>query len=289
MPKKDDLVAGTLLAFSVPHPNRTAPPPRIFVLKILETLPDGADIVGIALLDGVFDKMPSADALRHLGAAPRRPEAFWPLPPPLAPDGTPADLGVEVFHIAHATSPTEVTFTNIGRVRVSERERALLAECTSRSCWDMFAGSVDHHWRLAHDLPAVKAEQAAARARQEERARKARERLRGLSLATLLAEAPPFARWLDTPGPVPRAFTEKLQARSCGLLNDLAALAPKPRKAEARAALRGFVAWCNAADAEFDGPIETAEREDILTFLEEVAWACKHPGLADEVDGWRDW
>ena len=42
-------------------------------------------------------------------------------------------------------------------------------------------------------------------------------------------------------------------------------------------------------DEEHGNVIETIEREDICSVLEEIAFVARHPALSDEIGIWRDW
>ena len=53
--------------------------------------------------------------------------------------------------------------------------------------------------------------------------------------------------------------------------------------------LKRTVEWFNAADEAAGNVIETEEREDIMTALEEIAHAARHKALVPEIDEWRDW
>jgi len=52
---------------------------------------------------------------------------------------------------------------------------------------------------------------------------------------------------------------------------------------------RRLVEWFNMMDAEHGYVIETEEREDICSVLEEIAFVARHPMLSDEIGNWRDW
>lgn len=56
-----------------------------------------------------------------------------------------------------------------------------------------------------------------------------------------------------------------------------------------RAVLKRCVEWFNEADEEFDGVIETEEREDIFGVLEEIAYVARQKSLVEEIDHWRNW
>lgn len=73
---------------------------------------------------------------------------------------------------------------------------------------------------------------------------------------------------------------------ACDALKELG---PRPRRPDARAVLKKTVIWFNEADEKAGGVIETEEREDICTVLEEMAYVARQKALVEEIDEWREW
>ena len=71
--------------------------------------------------------------------------------------------------------------------------------------------------------------------------------------------------------------------------DSLEQLGPKPRRADVRAILKKTVIWFNEADEKAGGVIETEEREDICSVLEEMAHVARQKILSEEIDEWREW
>lgn len=186
----------------------------------------------------------------------------------------------------------------VGGLDLSPEERAIGADIiafapgTRHSTLTAMNHAAEGEWRWANDRAQLVAEfekrdadEAKKRAVQEERYRT---RLSTLTWDLLLAEIP-FERWTPSPPFPPIEFTEAARHAIHDACRALKALGPKPKKAQVRSILKACVDWFNRADAEAGRVIETEEREDICSALEEMAFVARQKALIEEIDAWREW
>jgi hypothetical protein len=151
--------------------------------------------------------------------------------------------------------------------------------------------AAEGEWRWSNDRESfVKEDQLKAAKNEAERAAKEeryRTRLSKLTWDQLLSETP-FGSWSHSPPFPPEEFTDAARTVIRDACAALQALGPKPRRADVRAVLKKTVQWFNEADEEAGGVIETEERGDICTMLEEMACVARQKVLVDEIDAWRD-
>lgn len=213
-----------------------------------------------------------------------------------AHEGREAIVGVlkEGWNIADALDDCRL----LGSVSVSARdlrvvddyERGVPGCSYAHLAFANFAS--EGEWRWANDREALVREvelrdAEAARKRAEQEARY-RDRLKGLTLETLLAETP-FENWSPSPPYPPQEFTQAARAAIHAACREIQALGEEPRRPAVRKILKATVEWFNHADEAAGHVIETEEREDIVAALEEIAHAAKQKALVDEIDEWRDW
>lgn len=276
---------GQVYAFETSPDSEFAAPTtgRYAAFKIIGS---GDDRLAIAILDGVWNHMPTLGEV--IRAAVLREHRF-------AHAGRLATFGVQ----AAWWRPADLLhITLLGEAPLSPEERrsgaeiAAFADGTSHTTLRVASRSAEAEWRWNHDREALVAENekkqakaAAARAAQEERYRL---RLKGLTWDQLLTETP-FERWVTSPPYPPAEFTTAARKTIHDACRDLSKLGSKPKRAQVRAILKTCVEWFNKADAEAGGVIETEEREDIWSVLEEMAFVARQKGLVDEIDEWREW
>ena len=157
---------------------------------------------------------------------------------------------------------------------------------------EMATSEVEGEWRWANDREALEQEIKQERERTE-RERAAAQlryetRLKDLSWEQLLAETP-FARWDESPPFPPAEFRDAAAERVRETYRELQALGPKPRKADARKAVKSLLWWIKAADVAAGDVLETEERDDIHLILEEMTHVARQPSLLDEVEPWYTW
>lgn len=279
------LVPGAIYAFRTPPFGSSAKPDtgRYAALKIIAA---DEQLIVVATLEGVWPMPPSLDDVRDAGILENRRFSF---------DGELAVLGVDR---SWWTTSDLADFSLLGHQPLSPAERQqadifLHHAPGSRYSVLRTAGiDAEGEWRWANDHETLLEEHArdTARWEAERQAREARyrQRLKGLTLDSLMRETP-FERWTPSPPFPPEDFTLAARWVVHDACERLRALGSKPRKPAVRRILRDVVEWFNEADKAAGEIIETEEREDICAILEEMAHAAKQPELAAEVDDWRDW
>jgi hypothetical protein len=144
-------------------------------------------------------------------------------------------------------------------------------------------------WRWDHDRDSLlREEQEAAdrwKAEQEQAAKRHREVLDHLTLDELKKKRR-FSSWQgDRPDEAVagcrKAFREAIDA--------LIALGPKPNKREVAAVVRRCVEQLNSLDEQYNGFIETGEREELCREIDELVYVAGLRGSADMADRWREW
>lgn len=273
---------GTVFGF------RTSPlfedsPPNTGRYGALVVLAHDDDIVAIGVLDGVWESMPALDEI--LSRELLRCNRFF------------FKNRVAAFACGVDDVPSLDEFAEVGRTALTA-EQQRIAEKYLRGVRvgvgygspDGASNDVEGEWRWEHDREALLREHE-LRQRREERARAAAQhryetRLRGLTWEQLLAENP-FERWEPSPPFPPAEFRDAAIAQVHESCRKMQALGTKPRKPAARRILKDLVLWFEDADARADGVIETEEREDIWSVLEEIAHVAGHPSLLEEVETWR--
>ncbi|MGW4251849.1 hypothetical protein [Streptomyces californicus] len=279
-----DVDPGAVFAFrtSPLHPDSPPETGRFGAFTVVARAPE---LIVVAVVDGVWDRMPALEDVREHRVLRRRRFAHTGRPAVFAcgADDTtgPADL------TALGTVPLTAEQTELAGPYLSPRGVG-----TSFSTLALADSDVEGEWRWTHDRDALLREREAVeerrrRAAEAEKERYA-ERLAGLTWDQLLAETP-FERWTPSPPFPPAAFRRAAVRRVHKACRELRALGPKPRKPSARKVLKALVQWFNAADQAAGWVIETEEREDVCRVLEELAHVAGHPSLVLEADDWREW
>lgn len=274
---------GTVFGF------RTSPlfedsPPNTGRYGAFVVLAHDDDIVAIGVLDGVWASMPTLDDVR--GRELLRCNRFF------------FKNRVAAFACGVDDAPALDEFTEVGGIALTAEQQRIADKYLSGTRAGLGYGSpdgansdVEGEWRWEHDREALLREHE-LRQQREERARAAarhryESRLRGLTWERLLAENP-FERWEPSPPFPPAEFRDAAVAQVHEACRKLRALGAKPRKPAARKVLKDLALWFDDADASAGGVIETEEREDIWSVLEEIAHVARHPSLLEEVETWRD-
>jgi len=155
--------------------------------------------------------------------------------------------------------------------------------------WESLAKEVLTQWRWDHDRDALLLEEneAAERwnAEQAQSAKRRQDELDHLTLESLLKKRR-FSVWKgDRPDQAiaacRKAFREAIDA--------LTALGPKPKKRAVATVVRRCIERLNSLDEEFDGFIETGEREELCREIDEIVYAAGLRGCDGMADRWRDW
>lgn len=279
-------LTGDIYSFATTPYSEYAPPQtgRYAAFKVVNA--DRKGHVAIVVLDGIWSSPPSFKLAR--AATILRERRF-------AHTGRPAAVGVNAEWWA-TDSLQDVVL--LGNDRLSTDEKIIADKYARRALRISYSTlhfanyAAEGEWRWAHDHDAFVAEYELKKAKQEaERAAKEeryRIRLSKLTWDQLLAETP-FERWAPSPPFPSPEFTAEARGVIHQACRDLAALGPKPRKADVRAVLKRCVLWFNEADERSGGAIETEEREDICAVLEEIAYVARQKALVDEIDEWREW
>jgi hypothetical protein len=189
-------------------------------------------------------------------------------------------------------------FRFVGTLRVSRDEQPHVDAVAGYAPGSRFSTlhaanhAAEGEWRWANDREAFvieaekrNAKNEAERAAKEERYRT---RLSKLTWEQLELETP-FERWTPSPPFPSEEFTIAARATIRSACNAIKELGPKPRRADVRAILKKTVIWFNDADKEAGEVIETEEREDICSVLEEMAHVARQKVLVEEIDEWRTW
>ena len=227
-----------------------------------------------AVLDGAFPAPPSLADVVTLGVLPQLRFSF---------NGAPA--------IVRSPKDWENAlddFQYLGMGAVSAAEKEMAAKANSIGTWNAASAYAEGEWRWRNDRAAYEAEIERDRAEARAPIEAARARIKAATFERLLAETQ-FTRWDPHPPYPPPAFVAQARARIRRAIAEVQAQGAAPEQAGVRAVLKDLVEWFNAKDAEFDGVIETEEREDICDVLAEIAYAARHPELIGEIENWRDW
>jgi cell division protein FtsB len=236
------------------------------------------ECICFVVLDGVFDRHPTLAATSCLPWL-NKISFSWSGQPASRCVRLELEIDLEEFH-------------HVGTVALAHEEMELLAACGIYGAWVGAGIDAEREWRWRNDRAAIEEEWARKQQAENARLAAARERyetrLKTLTWEKLLEEQP-FARWDVSPPFPPPEFVAAARARIRSLILDLQALGPKPKKAQVRALLKICVERFNTMDEEHGNVIETIEREDICSVLEELAFVARHPTLSDEIGNWRDW
>jgi hypothetical protein len=227
-----------------------------------------------AVLDGAFSAPPSLADVAMLGVLPQLRFSF---------KGAPA-----VVRSPMGWQNALDDFRYLGMGAVSDAEREMAARANSIGTWNAASSYAEGEWRWRNDRVAYEAEIERDRAEARAKIDAARARIKAATFGRLLAETQ-FTRWDPHPPYPPPAFVTQARARIRKAVADIQAHGASPRESDVRAVMKDVVEWFNAKDAEFDGIIETEEREDICDVLAEIAYAARHPELIEEIENWRDW
>ena len=277
---------GQVYSFRTKPYSKFAPPTtgRYAAFKILGVTDSH---VAVAVLDGIWPEAPTLKEVRassiisqHRFAHSGRPAVFGVTREWWQPD---KDLEDFRFVGIQGISSTERSFADaIAHFAVGSR----FATINSAS------HAAEGEWRWSNDRQAFVEEDELKTAKNEAegaaKAERYRTRLSKLTWDQLLSETP-LGNWSPSPPFPPQEFTNAARAAIHDACTALQKLGPKPRRADVRAVLKNTVEWFNEADEEAGGVIETEEREDICAALEEMAFVARQKGLADEIDGWRNW
>lgn len=276
----DRLSPGDVLAFRT-SPFTAFSPPDTGRWAAARVVAVDERIVGLAVLDGVWPQPPTLAQALGCDVLKRRRFAFR---------GDPTLLGVrrEVWRpgelaglVRIGSAPLSAALVEAGGVIAGFGPGA------SHGYLDGASTEAEGEWRWAHERETLRAE-IDREAEAEAAAEAAREaRLEALTWDTLLAEAP-LPRWTDGARP-PADFTRQARALLEAARRDAFALGERPKKAAVRAVLQACVEALNVADDAFGGVVETAEREDLVEALYEIAVVSGQPGLGEDIDRWRDW
>jgi hypothetical protein len=250
---------------------------RYAALKILG-FKDEMSWVIYVVLDGVFDRHPNLGEASHLPWLVNRRSPYLTGP---ACQSTAVDWEIDLddFHY-------------VGSVDLSKGDLELASTCRVFGTWRGASSNAEGMWRLRNDPAAYEQElelyRQACDARAADERQRYEKRLKALTWEVLLAEQP-FSRWDVHPPFPPPEFVAAARDRVQAAVLELQSLGSKPKKAQVRAVLKACVEWFNAKNREFGEVIETEEREDICTVLEELAFVARQRSLVDEIEGWRDW
>ncbi|MDR3635089.1 MAG: hypothetical protein P4L84_14890 [Isosphaeraceae bacterium] len=155
--------------------------------------------------------------------------------------------------------------------------------------WESLAREVLTQWRWDHDREALLVEEKAAaeraKAEQAEAAKRQQDALDQLTLESLRKKRR-FSMWKgDRPDKAiaacRKAFGEAVDA--------LIALGPNPKKRAVATVIRRCVEQLNSLDEQYDGFIETGEREELCREIDELVYAAGLRGSSGMADRWREW
>ena len=178
------------------------------------------------------------------------------------------------------------SFKQLGIIEPNARPEQVLAAWTS---WENLAREIFTQWRWDHDREAlIRDEQAAieqAKAAQTQAAQRDQERVNASTLESLLKKRR-FAFWKgDRPDQAIGACRKAIH----DAISALIALGPKPRKRAVTGVIRRCVERLNALDEQYDGFIETGEREALCREIDEMVYVSGLRGCDGMADEWREW
>lgn len=165
-------------------------------------------------------------------------------------------------------------------------------EIAALSKWESYFGSgaistmVEGEWRWANDRKKLEVEwelkEGADRKKRAAEEHRLQTRLKHLTWKQLASETQ-FSHW-ELP---PADFVAEARQVAVSAIGKFAKIEGKPTRKVARQILLGLIEQFNALEVKYDGPIETEEREDIMMFVEEIAYVACQRSLVAEADAQR--
>jgi hypothetical protein len=155
--------------------------------------------------------------------------------------------------------------------------------------WESLATEVLLQWRWDHDRESLlREEQQAAersKAELEQAAKREQEAIDALTLESL-RDKRRFAGW--------KAYRPDKAIAACRAalreaIDALIALGPRPTKRAVAAAVRRCVEQLNSLDEQYDGFIETGEREELCREIDKIVHAAGLRNAKGMADRWREW
>lgn len=284
-PNPIDVAPGAVFGFRTTtlYTESPAPTDRFGAFKVIGR---SKDLLVLAALDGVWPAMPTPEQVAHQELLRTGPDADVDFVLGTDPKWRPGLLELTLIDTVPLTDVEEQ------HAALYAPEQALSDSYAPRSYGDpdYLNLPIELNWRMEHDAEALQEDYFANEERRRMRYAAAKERyrtrLQGVTLSQLLAEDP-FQRWTPSPPFPPAAFRRAAREQVYAAYRQLQELGEKPRKPAVRAVMKALVGWFNDADVQYDGIIETEEREDISAVLEEIAHATRQPSLADEFEAWH--
>jgi hypothetical protein len=178
------------------------------------------------------------------------------------------------------------SFKRLGTIEPNATKEQVIAIFTR---WEGLAGAIYTQWRWEHDREALlrdaEAEIERFKAEQAESAEQERAKLEKMGLEALLKKRR-FSQWKgDRPdraiGACRKACREAIKA--------LIAIGPKPTKRAVAGVVRRCVEQLNSLDEQYDGFIETGEREELCREIDEIVYVAGLRGCDGMADEWREW
>ncbi len=275
---------GSVFGFGT-SPLYPSSPPETGRYGALVVIGHDRDLIVVGVLDGVWTAMPSLDDVAGLALMRYKERGSGKQPVAFAFDRKwTVDLR-DLTPIGHTPLDAE-------RQRIAAKYLGDNPMGRTFAPADMADSEVEGSWRREHDREAVEREQEEDRVRRERERAAAQERyetrLKDLTWEQLLDETP-FERWNESPPFPPAAFRDAAAERVRQTYRELQALGPKPRRADARKAIRALLLWIKDADEHAGLVLETEEREDIHLVLEEITHVARQSALLDEMADWSVW
>lgn len=252
----------------------------------IKVLGVGSKSIVVAVLDGVFEKMPTLEQVLTCNILRMNRYSF--------------ENYEAVFGFAKSwwSNSDLEQMKLLGQTSISSDEMKRAHSHFMNEAGSVIAGlsfasnAVEGEWRWTNDqdLLLEEDEKLSARRIANEKAEKERyeNRLKNLTWDQLLSETL-LERWTGN-SPFPNeVFTAGARRVLRKTILEIQELGDKSKKKDVRAILKSCVTWFNQADETHNGPIETEEREDICRVLEEIAFVARHKSLINEVNAWRDW
>lgn len=180
--------------------------------------------------------------------------------------------------------PAPDSFQRLGAIEPSQ-EQALAVF----TFWETLANEVLTQWRWDHDRKALLLEEAQAveqwKAKQAESARRKQEVLDHLDLESLRTKRR-FSIWKgDRPDKAIASCRKVFREAIDGLI----ALGPQPKKRAVAPVIRRCVEQLNLLDEQYDGFIETGERDELCGEINEMLYVAGLRGCDGMADRWREW
>ncbi|KAB7615407.1 hypothetical protein F9L33_01175 [Amylibacter sp. SFDW26] len=185
---------------------------------------------------------------------------------------------------------TLLDFSYLGNISTTAEEENMRKDLRSFGAWQLATTDAEVEWRwnndkdvLLHEYDLLRAERVRKEALEKERYET---RLKHLTWEKA-QNFTYFKRWTKSPPFPPPAFTIELSTIIKSTMIDIQTLGDKPSRPKVRKHLKRMITEITSLDSQYNGVIETEEREDIYEAIYDITHLSKQTVLIDEVSGWH--